>query len=74
MPEDTFQKIYKMRMVGEDGQNIVVSIPPEVLEREARKRGLAIKEFVEQFRVIAQFNSFEGVHYTFKEKTGTPQT
>ncbi len=61
-----YQKLYKMRRVGEDGLNIVVSIPPEVVEKEARKRGLTIQQFVEQFRVMAEFNSFEGVHYNFQ--------
>lgn len=68
MLEDTYQKTYKMRRVGDEGQNVVVSVPPEVIEKEARKHNLTIKEFTEQFRVIAQFNSFEGIHYTF-EKT-----
>lgn len=67
MAEDTYQKTYKMRAVGDEGQNIVVTIPPEVLEKEARKYGLSIQQFVKRFRVLAEFNSFEGVHYTFKE-------
>ncbi len=69
-----YQKTYKMRRVGEDGLNVVVSIPPEVVEKEARKQGLTIRQFVEQFRVVAEFNSFEGIHYQFvpvEEKANT---
>lgn len=66
MADVNYQKIYKMRKVGEDGQNIVVSVPPEVIEREARKRGLTIDQFIERFRVVAEFNGFEGIHYNFQ--------
>lgn len=65
MAEDTYQKVYKMRRVGDEGQNVVVSVPPEVIEREARRQGLTTKDFVEKFRVVAEFNGFEGVHYSF---------
>lgn len=65
MEEDVYQKTYKMRQQGREGQNIVVSIPPEIIEKEARKRGLSIDAFVQQFRVIANFNGFEGVLYKF---------
>ena len=64
--KDTYRKIYKMRITGQDGMNTVVSIPPEVIGKEARKRGLTIKEFVEQFRVVAEYNGFEGIHYNFQ--------
>lgn len=68
MAGETYQKVYRLRRVGDNEQNTVVSIPPEVIEKEARKRGLTTKEFTDQYCVIAEFNSFEGVHYTFKEK------
>lgn len=56
-----------MRALGTDGLNTVVSIPRVVIEREAEKHRLTIEEFREQFRAVAQFNSFDGVHYTFEE-------
>lgn len=65
MAEDTYQKVYKMRKVGEDGLNIVVSIPPEVVEKEARKHNMTVTDFVSNFRVLAEYNSFQGIHYTF---------
>lgn len=64
---DSYKRRYKMRAVGQDGLNIVVSIPKVIIAREAEKRGLTIGEFLEQFRAVAHYNSFEGVLYTFEE-------
>jgi len=65
--KDSYKKRYKMRAIGQDGLNIVVSIPRVVIEREAEKRNLTIGEFLEQFRAVAQYDNFEGVRYTFEE-------
>ncbi len=71
--KDTYKKRYKMRAVGTDGLNIVVSIPRVVIEREAERRGLTVGDFLEQFKAVAQYNSFEGVLYTFEEIEGKLQ-
>jgi len=65
--KDTYKKRYKMRAVGTDGLNIVVSIPRMVIEREAERSDLTIEEFLKQFRAVAQFDNFDGVRYTFEE-------
>ena len=62
-----YKKRYKMRALGTDGLNTVVSIPRVVIEREAEKHRLTIEEFREQFRAVAQYDNFEGVRYTFEE-------
>lgn len=64
---DAYRKRYKMRALGPDGLNTVVSIPRIVIERESARHGLTVKEFREQFSAVAQFNSFDGVKYTFEE-------
>ena len=64
---DSYKRRYKMRAVGQDGLNIVVSIPRVVIEREAEKRGVTVGEFLEQFKAVAQFDNFEGIIYTFEE-------
>jgi len=71
---DAYRKRYKMRALGPDGLNTVVSIPRVVIEREAEKHRLTVEEFREQFSAVAQFDSFDGVHYTFEkiEKEGEP--
>lgn len=64
--KDAYKKRYKMRAIGQEGMNIVVSIPRIVIEREAERRELTIEEFLEQFRAVAQFDNFDGIHYTFE--------
>jgi len=64
---DAYKRCYKMRALGQNGLNIVVSIPRVVIQREAEKRSLTIGEFLEQFKAIAQYDNFEGIIYTFEE-------
>ena len=66
---DSYKRRYKMRAVGQDGLNIVVSIPRVVIEREAEKRKLTVEQFLEQFNAVAQYDNFDGVMYTFEEVT-----
>jgi len=63
---DTYTKVYKMRPAAEGLRTIEVSLPKEVIEREARKRGMTLDEFIEKFRAIAHYNAFDGVFYTFE--------
>lgn len=65
--KNSYKTRYKMRAVGTNGLNIIVSIPRVVIEREAEKRGLTIGKFLEQFKAVAQYNNFEGILYTFEE-------
>ncbi len=64
---DYYKRRYKLRAVGQEGLNIVVSIPRVVIEREAEMRGLTVGKFLEQFNAVAQYDNFEGVRYTFEE-------
>lgn len=64
----TYKKSYRMRAVGEGGYNIVVSLPPEVIRREAEMRNLSVPEFINQYIAVAQYNDIKGVLYTFKER------
>ena len=65
--KDAYKRHYKMRAVGQDGLNIVVSIPRLVIKREAEKRILTVGEFLEQFEAVAQFDNFDGIIYTFEK-------
>lgn len=47
-------------------KSLIVRFPYEVVEREARKRSITVAEFLEQFRAVAQYDSFDGVHYIFE--------
>jgi len=68
MATSAYEKKYKMRTLGENGLNIVVSIPRIVIEKEAREKNMTVSEFIEQYYAVAQYNSFEGIHYNFKLK------
>ena len=59
---DVYEKSYRMRVFKD---NIAVSVPPEVIRKEAKKHKLTVEEFIAQFRLVAQYNSFEGIHYQF---------
>jgi len=61
-----FKRRYKMRSVGEDGLNTVVSIPRIVLQREAEKRGITLAQFLESYRAVATFDNIDGIYYTFE--------
>ena len=63
---NAYKKRYKMRAVGQDGLNIVVSIPRLVIDREAERYDLTVDKFLEQFKAVAQFDNFDGVIYTFE--------
>lgn len=47
--------------------NTALTEPYEVVEKEARTRDLTISEFLNRFQAIAEFDNFDGVHYTFEE-------
>lgn len=63
-----YRKSYKVRLVGKNLAGAEVTMPRIVLEKEARKHGLTVSDFLDQFVAVAQFNSIEGVLYTFERK------
>jgi len=70
MAEIGYKKSYKMRSLLPAKKHITVALPYEVIERQASMRGLTVDEFVEQYVAIAEFNNFDGIHYTFKKAGG----
>lgn len=67
MEEIGYKKVYRMRSLLPTKRHITVAIPFEVIERQASLRGMTVPDFVEKYVAVCEFNSFEGVHYTFKE-------
>lgn len=63
-----YRKPYKMRIVIKGRKHITVAMPYEVIERQALLQNLTVDEFVDMYVAIAEYDSFEGVHYSFKEK------
>lgn len=61
-----YRKVYRLRVTVPGRNSIAVTFPFEVVEREARSRGLSIGEFLDSFQAIAEFDNFPGVRYTFE--------
>ena len=59
-------KSYRVRQTGKHGASLETTIPREVFEREARKKGMTIKEGLEKLRAVWRYNSFEGLHLNFE--------
>jgi hypothetical protein len=66
---DAYRKNYKIRLAqGKNSKNSYeVTFPYEVVDKEARKRGLKIEQFIEQYQAVAQYNGFDGVLYQFEK-------
>ena len=69
--EDAYQRSYRLRMAQPGAKSLEVTFPYEVVEREARRNGLSVDDFVKQFQVVAHFNSIAGVVYTFERIDNT---
>lgn len=54
-----------MRRVGSGRQSIEVTIPAEVVEREAQRQGLSILDFVQNFRAEWLYDNFGGAFIHF---------
>lgn len=63
---NALRKAYRIRLNVKGRKSFIVALPYEVVEREARKRELSIEDFLAKYHAIAQYNSFEGVRYTFE--------
>ena len=63
--EDTYIKTFRMQATGADGETIRVSVPRDVVRKEARKFGLSIKQFLKKYRIEWRYNSFAGAYALF---------
>lgn len=66
-PIDCYKKRYTMRATGQDGANVVVTIPPAFLQREADKHNMTIVQFIRKYKAVAHYNGMDGVLYKFEE-------
>ena len=62
-----YRKTYRLRTAVPGRKSIEVTFPYEVVEKEARSKGLTISEFLNRFQAIAEYNNFDGVIYRFQE-------
>ena len=63
--QDTYTKSYRMQTVGPDGNTIRTSVPRAVVEKEAKRHSLSVRNFVRKFNVEWRYNSFAGAHALF---------
>lgn len=62
-----YRETYRIRRTFPDKKFTEVTLPYKVVEKEARKRELSFDEFIKRFQVVAEYDNFEGVRYTFEE-------
>ena len=62
-----YRKTYRLRTAVPGRKSIEVTFPYEVVEKEARSKGLTISEFLDRFQAIAEYDNFDGVRYTLQE-------
>jgi len=65
---ESYIKTYRMQATGAGGKTIRTSVPSEVVEKEARRLGITVKEFIQHFRVMWLYNGFEGAWAKFVAK------
>jgi hypothetical protein len=66
---DAYRRVYKLRLsAGKNKNCIEVTFPFDVVDKEARKRGLSVEQFLEQYQAVAQYNGFSGVLYQFEKR------
>jgi len=63
-----YKRKYKLRRSGTKGHTIEITIPREVVMREARRLGISEEEAVEAFFGVWRYNNFHGVHLSFEPK------
>ena len=61
---------YSLRRAVPKKKSLEVTFPWVVAEKEAKILGLTVDQFIKEYRVIAQFNGFQGVRYIFKKNSG----
>lgn len=64
-------KRYKLRRTGARRATIEITLPKEIVEREARRLGISEEKAAEKLLGIWRYNSFDGVHLSFELKEGS---
>ena len=64
---DVLKKRYRVRKTGKDGRSLETTLPREVFEREARRRGYSLDEALERLVAVWHYDSFEGLLLLFEE-------
>lgn len=65
-----YETTYRLRRAQPDRNSLEVTFPWGVAEKEAKSLGLTVDEFIKKFELVAQYGSFPGVRYIFREIDG----
>lgn len=68
IPGKYYKNRYRMNAVGKNRSVITAAIPKQVVQKAAEKAGVSVKDFIKTHQVVALYNNFDGVFYTFEEK------
>ena len=63
-----YRRVYAIRKPLADKNSLEVTFPYELAEREARRLGQTVDDFIRTHGVIVEFNSSTTVTYTITEK------
>jgi len=63
-----YRRSFRIRILIPGRKHAVAGIPYEVLEREAALRGITVDEFVEKYEVVSEYDNFDGIRQTFRER------
>jgi len=64
LPNEALSDRYKIRRAGK-GTTLESCIPHRAIEREARKRGMSMEEFLDTHEAEFLYNDFSGLHIRF---------
>lgn len=62
-----YRKTYSLRRAIPGARSLEVTFPFEVVEQEARSRGMSVDDFIRRFKVIAEYGGVAAVRYSFTE-------
>jgi len=68
-----YRKTYKIKASVPGRRYVSVGMPYEIVERESANRNMTVPEFLANFVAVAEYDNFDGVHYTFQEAEGLTQ-
>lgn len=65
-----YKREYRLKVLVAGRKSINVTMPYEVIQREAEKRNITVADFIKRFVAVAEYDNFDGILYTFKEAEG----
>ena len=64
---DAYESTFRLRRAIRGINSLEVTFPWSVAEKEAKSLGLTVDEFLQIYKLRAQWGNFPGVRYTFTE-------